>query len=382
MTLRHGAAIAGVAESRLGVVPGATVLTLQAEAAQAALDEAGLSKGEVDAVFCAGRWGRTNILEVSEYLGVQPQFADGTNVGGASFVYHLGHAAAAIQAGLCKVALILYGSTQRSRKERSLSVGDHKLAFQYEGSFGLPSPVGAYALAAARHMAVHGTTRAQLAEVAVAARQWAALNPAAYKRSPLSVSDVLAAAPVAEPLHRLDCCLVTDGGGAVVVVAPDVARTLPKPPVWIRGYGEALTHMIISQMPDILQSPAAGAGSRAFAMAGMNVSEIDVVQIYDSFTITVLLTLEALGFCRPGESGAFVSDGKIAPGGELALNTSGGGLSYCHPGMFGIFLIIEAVRQLRGECGKRQTPRHGNALVSATGAVLSSNATCILERTD
>jgi len=186
---------------------------------------------------------------------------------------------------------------------------------------------------------------------------------------------------VSEPLHRLDCCLVTDGGGAVVVVAPDIARTLPKPPIWIRGYGEALTHMVISQMPDILQSPAAAAGSRAFLMAGMQASDIDVAQIYDSFTITVLLTLEALGFCRPGHAGAFVADGRIAPGGELALNTSGGGLSYCHPGMFGIFLIIEAVRQLRGECGPRQAPRHGNALVSATGAVLSSNATCILERT-
>lgn len=381
MTLKHGAAIAGVAESRLGLVPGATVLTLQAEAAQAALHDAGLSSADVDAVFCAGRWGRTNLLEVSEYLGLQPQFADGTNVGGASFVYHLGHAAAAIQAGLCKVALILYGSTQRSHRERSLAIAEHKLAFQYEGPFGLPYPVGAYALAAARHMALHGTTREQLAEVAVAARKWAMLNPAAFKREPLTIDEVLGASPVSDPLHKLDCCLVTDGGGAVVVVAPEIARALPKPPIWLRGYGEALSHMVISQMPDILQSPAAAAGSRAFAMAGMTSADIDIVQIYDSFTITVLLTLEALGFCRPGESGQFVSGGRIAPGGALALNTSGGGLSYCHPGMFGIFLIIEAVRQLRGECGARQAAQHATALASATGAVLSSNATCILERT-
>lgn len=377
MSLYKSAAIAGVAESRLGSVPDATVLTLQAEAAIAALEDAGLEKQEVDGLFCAGRWGRTPQLQIAEYLGIRPSYSDGTAVGGASFLFHLGHAAAAIQAGLCEVALILYGSTQRSKRERSLEAAQD-LGMQYEAFAGLPNPVGAYALAAARHMAVYGTTREQLAEVAVAARSWAALNPKAFVRTPLTVEEVLASPPVCEPLHRLDCCLVTDGGGAVVIVSPDRAKKLKKRPVWLLGHGESHSHMLISQMPDLTVSPAKAAGERAFAMAGVKHRDIDLLQIYDSFTITVLLTLEALGFCRPGESGHYVSGGRIAHGGEIALNTSGGGLSYCHPGMFGIFLIIEAVRQLRGECGARQVSRHDIALISGTGGVLCSNATCIL----
>lgn len=380
MSLHRSAAIAGVAESRLGAVPDATVLTLQAEAAKAALADAGIDKSQVDGLFCAGRWGRTYQIEIAEYLGIMPTYSDGTLVGGASFEFHLGHAAAAIKAGLCNVALILYGSTQRSRKERTLSAPEQELSFQFEAYYGLPYPVGAYALAAARHMDQYGTTRTQLAEVAVAARQWAMLNPKAYRREELSIDDVLNSEPISEPLHRLDCCLVTDGGGAVVVVNPAIANKLSKPPVWVLGHGEAQSHMSITQMTDITVSPAKAAGERAFAMAGVKPGDIDVVQIYDSFTITVILTLEALGFCKPGEGGKFVSGGRISPGGEMALNTSGGGLSYCHPGMFGIFLLIEAVRQLRGECGARQVGEPRTALVSGTGAVLSVNATCILGR--
>jgi acetyl-CoA acetyltransferase len=377
MSLFRSAAIAGVAESRLGVVPDATVLELQAEATVAALADAGLEKFDVDGLFVAGRWGRTPQLELGEYLGIRPSYSDGTSVGGSSFLFHLGHAAAAIKAGLCEVALIAYGSTQRSQQERSLGLGNN-LGMQYEAFAGLPSPVGAYALAASRHMALHGTTREQLAAVAVAARQWAALNPVAFKREPLSLDEVLSAPPVAEPLHRLDCCLVTDGGGAVVVVSPERAKSLPKRPVWLLGHGESHSHMLISQMPDLTMTPAREAGARAFAMAGLQHRDLDILQIYDSFTITVLLTLESLGFCAPGQAGAYVSDGRIAPGGDVPLNTSGGGLSYCHPGMFGIFLIIEAVRQLRGECGARQVGRHETALISGTGGVLGSNATCIL----
>jgi len=380
MTLYRKAAIAGVAESRLGIVPDETVLMMQAQAARDALADAGIDKRQVDGLFCAGRWGRTHQLEIAEYLGIDPHYSDGTLVGGSSFLYHLGHAAAAMNAGLCKVALILYGSIQRSRRERTLAMPDHRLSFQYEGPYGIPYPVGPYALAAARHMYQYGTTREQLAEVAVAARKWAMLNPKAFKREPLTIDDVLASEPVADPLHRLDCCLITDGGGAVVVVAPEIARDLKKKPVWLLGHGEAQSHMLISQMKDLTVSPAKAAGKRAFEMAAMTPSEIDVTQIYDSFTITVLLTLEALGYCKPGESGAFVSNGRIAPGGDFALNTSGGGLSYCHPGMFGIFLIIEAVRQLRGECGDRQVAKNRTALISGTGAILSSNATCILAR--
>jgi acetyl-CoA acetyltransferase len=380
MTLRGSAAIAGVAESRLGVVPDATPLTLQAEAALAALADAGLQKHQIDGLFCAGRWGRTPLIEIAEYLGLKPCYSDGTMVGGASPEFHLGHAAAAIKAGLCNAALILYGSTQRSRRERTLAMPFEELALQYEAPFAIPYPVGAYALAASRHMALYGTTREQLAEVAVAARQWASLNPKAYRREPLRIDDVLASPPVSTPLQRLDCCLVTDGGGAVVVVSPELAPDLAKPPIWLLGYGEAQSHMLISQMQDITVAPAKAAGERAFAMAGLAPRDIELLQIYDSFTITVILTLEALGFCKPGEGGEFVSHGRIGPQGEVALNTSGGGLSYCHPGMFGIFLLIEATRQLRGECGARQAGNPRTAIVSGTGGILSSNATCILGR--
>jgi len=332
MSLKKACAIAGVAESRLGVVPDSTVMTLQAEAMVAALAEAGLEKSDVDAVFSSGNWGRLPQLQTAEYLGICPSYSDNTSVGGASFEFHLGHAAAAIQAGLCKVAVILYGSTQRSRRERRIFETHTDLGYQYEAPYGLPIPVGAYALAASRHMAQYGTTSEQMAELAVATRAWAQLNPAAYRRDPLTVDEVLASDMIASPLHRLDCCLVTDGGGCIVVVSPEIAKTVPKAPVWLLGQGEAHSHAQISEMPELTVTPAAQSGKRAFAMAGITHGDLDVVEIYDSFTITVLLTLESLGFCRPGESGAFVTGGRTAPGGEFPLNTNGGGLSYCHPG--------------------------------------------------
>lgn len=378
MSLKHACAIAGVAESRLGVVPDSTVMTLQAEAMVKALEEAGLEKSDVDAVFSSGNWGRLPQLQVAEYLGINPVYSDNTSVGGASFEFHLGHAAAAIQAGLCKVAIILYGSTQRSRRERRIFEAHTDLGYQYETPYGLPIPVGAYALAASRHMALYGTTSQQLAELAVSTRAWASLNPAAYRREKLTVDEVLDSGMIASPLHRLDCCLVTDGGGCVVVVSPDLAKSLPKPPIWLLGQGESHSHAQISEMPDLTITPAAESGKRAFAMAGIKHSDLDVVEIYDSFTITVLLTLESLGFCNPGDGGEFISGNRTAPGGEFPLNTNGGGLSYCHPGQYGIFLLIESVRQLRGECGERQVNNATLALASGTGGVLSSNSTCIL----
>ena len=378
MTLKKSCAIAGVAESRLGVVPDSTVLTLQAEAMVAALAEAGLEKTDVDAVFSSGNWGRLPQLQISEYLGIQPSYSDNTSVGGASFEFHLGHAAAAIKAGLCKVAVILYGSTQRSRRERRIFEAHADLGYQYETPYGLPIPVGAYALAASRHMAQYGTKPEQLAELAVSTREWAKLNPAAYRRDQLTIEDVLSSEMIASPLHRLDCCLVTDGGGCVVVVSPEIAKTIPKAPIWLLGQGESHSHAQISEMPDLTISPAKESGKRAFKMAGINHDQLDVVEIYDSFTITVLLTLESLGFCKPGTSGDFVSNARTAPGGEFPLNTNGGGLSYCHPGQYGIFLLIESVRQLRNECGERQVPNATLALASGTGGVLSSNSTCIL----
>lgn len=378
MTLKRACAIAGVAESRLGVVPDSTVLSLQAEALVAALADAGLEKKDVDGLFGSAGWGRLPQLQMAEYLGIRPTYSDGTAVGGASFEFHLGHAAAAIKAGLCNVAAILYGSTQRSRRERFLFNIQNDLGYQYEAPYGLPTPVGAYALAASRHMAQYGTKPEQLAELAVATRDWARLNPAAYRREELTVDEVMASDMIASPLRRLDCCLVTDGGGCVIVVSPDIAKSLAKPPVWLLGQGEAQSHAQISEMPDLTVTPAAESGKRAFAMAGVTHSDLDVVEIYDSFTITVLLTLESLGFCKPGEGGAFISGGRTGPGGAFPLNTNGGGLSYCHPGQYGIFLLIEAARQLRGEAGERQVANATMALASGTGGVLSSNSTCIL----
>lgn len=375
----HKAAIVGVAESDLGRTPDKTVLQLQAQAAKAALDDAGLHFNEVDALFGAGHWAWAPNLMLAEYLGLKPRYTDSTNIGGSSFEAHLGHAVAGIEAGLFEVALITYGSTQRSDRSRNRGGFTFKLTEQYEPPFGLPTPVGAYALAATRHMFEYGTTSEQLAEVAVATRKWASMNEKAMMRDPLTIEDVLNSRWVAEPLHLLDCCLVTDGGGAVVVTSAERARQTRKAPVWVLGHGEAHTHNTIANMPDLATHQAAiASGQAAFAMAGLTPGEIDVVEIYDSFTITVLLTLEALGFCGRGEGGAFVSGQRTAPGGPFPMNTNGGGLSYCHPGMYGIFLLIEATRQLRGECGPRQVKEARVALAHGTGGVLSSAATVIL----
>jgi len=379
MSSSSQAAIVGVAESDLGYTPDKTVLQLQAQAARAALDDAGLSFADVDALFCAGHWAWSPNLMLAEYLGITPRYTDTTNIGGSSFEAHIEHAVAGIEAGLFEVALISYGSTQRSDRSRGRGSSSYRLTEQYEGPFGLPTPVGAYALAATRHMFEYGTMNEQMAEVAVATRKWAMLNEKAMKRDPITIEDVLASRWIAEPLHLLDCCLVTDGGGAVILTSAARARQTRKTPIWVLGHGEAHTHNSIANMPDLAVHRAAiTSGQAAFAKAGLTPAEIDVVEIYDSFTITVLLTLEALGFCGRGEGGAFVSQQRTAPGGPFPMNTNGGGLSYCHPGMYGIFLLIEATRQLRGECGPRQVEGACTALAHGTGGVLSSAATVIL----
>jgi acetyl-CoA acetyltransferase len=290
-------------------------------------------------------------------------------------VAHLQHAQAAIAAGLCDVALIAYGSTQRLVGRAGASVQEID---PYERPYAPMLPVSAYALAASRHMHEFGTTREQLAEVAVAARAWAALNPKAFKRDPLSVADVLAAPLVSDPLGVRDCCLVTDGGGAAVVTTLERAQAARTAPVVLLGAGEAHSHRHISSMPDLTVTAAVESGRRAYAAAGLGPADVDVLELYDAFTITPLLFLEDLGFCAKGEAGAFVEGGRIAPGGDVALNTNGGGLSYCHPGMYGLLLIVEAVRQLRGESGERQVPGAEVALVHGNGGVLSSQCTALL----
>lgn len=364
----------------------ASPLAAQALVAHDALRQAGLTVGDVDGLLTAGTWGVPGVGQVAtialgEYLGIVPRFFDGTNIGGAAFESHVGHAAMAIESGQCEVALITYGSTQKSERSRTLGGRPPALGMQFEGPFGLPFPIGGYAMAAMRHMHEFGTTREQLADVAVAARQWAALNPAATMRTPLQIEDVLASPKICDPLHVLDACLVTDGAGALVMTTAEHAKALGVTPVYLRGFGEAHTHWSIASMPDVARlTSAERSGRDAFAMAGIGHDAIDLALVYDSFTITVILTLEALGFCARGEGGAFASSQRVGPGGVFPMNTNGGGLSFAHPGMYGLFLLIEAVRQLRGEAGARQVPGVQTALVHGTGGTLSSGATCILSR--
>ena len=372
--------IVGVAESDLGVT-NRTILDLQTQGIMRALDDAGLTPGDVDGLLTAGV-SRFSAPQVAEYLGIYPTWTDSTMAGGSSFEIFAAHAAEAIRSGRCDVAVISYGSNQRSAKTRSLGgvIDPHIPQAQFEEPYGPLNPISMYALAAQRHMHEFGTAPQHLAEVAVAARAWALKNPKAYRydAGPLSVDDVLNSPMVSSPLHALDCCLVVDGGGAVVMTTAERARDLPQAPVAILGHGETTTHVGITQMPDLTWTGAAVSGRRAFDMACLSPADIDVAQVYDSFTITVLLTLEALGFCGRGEGGPFVEKGRIAPGGEFPLNTNGGGLSYCHPGMYGLLLIVEAVRQLRGESGARQVPGARVALCHGTGGVLSTHATLIL----
>ena len=380
MTRDRRTAVVGVAESDLGVTERSS-FQLHAQSVQRSLEDAGLTLQDVDGFATAGA-ARFSASAVCEYLGLRPSWMESTFEGGSSFVLHLNRATEAIGAGVCDVVVVSYGSNQRSAATRELGgvVHSHTPEAQFEDPYGPLNPISMYALAAQRHMYEFGTTPEQLAEVAVAARSWALLNPAAYcfERGPLTVKDVVESPMVSSPLHRHDCCLVTDGGGAVVLTSMEQARDLRKTPVVVLGYGETSTNVGMSQISDLTTTGAVFSGQKAFAAAHRQPSDIDLAQVYDSFTITVLLSLEALGFCKPGEGGDFVSGGRIAPGGSFPLNTSGGGLSYGHPGMFGIFLIVEAVRQLRNEAGTRQVPDVATALIHGTGGCFSSHATAIL----
>jgi acetyl-CoA acetyltransferase len=374
--------IAGVAESECGQGAGLTVLQHQALAAKRALDDAGLHKSDVDAVMAVGFLGLPS-LQIAEYLGIKPRFTDTTVTGGSAFENLVEHAVLAIDAGMCDVVLITYGSTLWSDRRRVTDGGGldpAAPAAQFETPYGDLSPISAYALAATRHMHCYGTTAEQLAEVAVSTRRWAALNPNALMREPITVADVLSSPMVSSPLHRLDCCVMTDGGGAVVLTGAERARSLRRPPVYVLGSGFCSTHLAITQMEDLTSTGAVESGRRAFDLAGIGPSDVDVLQIYDSFTISVLLALEGLGFCKKGEGGQLVEGGRLGPGGALPANTSGGGLSNTHPGALGIFLIIEAVRQLRGECNERQVAGAEIACVHGIGGWLSSHATLILGR--
>ena len=379
----RGVYIAGVAETALGEVRDQTELSMFALAAREALDEAGMTLKDVDGIF-VNYMGEEGSVQVAEYLGIQaPRYADSTDLGGAAFQAFVHHAMLAVSAGRCEVALIGYASRQRTRRARSLAgrgTDNETLAAQFQAPYGLPAPIGHYALMAARHMHEYGTRPEHLAEVAVAARRWAALNPKAWSRDPLSIEDVLASRMIATPLRRNDCCLVTDGGGVLVVTTEARARDARSMPIKVLGAGESHNHWHIASTPDMTTTAGVVSSREAFAMAGISASDVDVLEPYDSFTITVLMALEDLGFCAKGEAGAFVEGGRLAPGGDLPAMTSGGGLSYNHPGALGALLLVEAVRQLRGEAGDRQVPGAEIAVAHGVGGFNSTAATVVLGR--
>ena len=374
-SLRGKAAVVGVGLANRPEAPGRNAIELLAEASVNALDDAGLTLSDVDGLFTGSAFHYMPTLSAAEYLGIRPSYSDGSMVGGSSFVMHLLNAAMALEAGLCNVALICYGSNQRTIGGRLVSMSEPQ---PYEAPYRPRYPVSAYALAASRHMYEYGTTREQLAEVAVAARKWAQLNPEAFARDPLTIEDVLNARPISDPFTKYDCCLVTDGGAAVVMVRSDRAKDMKQKPAYLLGAAGAHWHRQISMMPDMTVTAASESGPRAFEMAGLTPSDMDVLELYDAFTINTILFLEDLGFCKKGEGGAFVSGGRIAPGGELPVNTNGGGLSCVHPGMYGLYTVIEAVRQLRGTCGERQIEGAKTALAHGNGGTLSSQVTSIL----
>ena len=375
--LRGQAAIVGAALAGLGEAPGRSSEDIAIEASVKALAEAGLTTRHVDAVFGSlpGNANPLSALLIAEMLGIQPKFTDNNRTGGSTFLSYTLMAAMALKEGLCETALIFYGSNQRTASGKLIS---SVKPFAYEAPYAPIFPATSYALAASRHMHQYGTTREQLAAVAVAARAWANLNPQAFMRGPLSVADVLASRMVSSPLTVRDCCLVTDGGAALVMTSAARARDLPKKPVYLLGAAAATTHMNIVAMPTLTETAAVDSGRRALAMAGLRPADMDVVELYDAFTINTLLFLEDLGFCKKGEGGAFAASGAIAPGGALPVNTNGGGLSCVHPGMYGMFTLVEAVQQLRGEAGARQVAGAELALCHGNGGVLSSQITNIL----
>jgi acetyl-CoA C-acetyltransferase len=387
VTIRGKSHIAGAYEHPDRKIPGKSVAQVHAEVALGAVADAGLSLGDVDAYFCAGDAPGFGPLSMADYLGLKRlRYLDSTETGGSSYLVHVGHAAAAIAEGKCQVALITLAGLPRSRPVPRPSVSPLAPEAGFELPFG-PTTVSMYALAARRHMHEYGTTSAQLAAIKVAASQHAQHNPRAMLPNPVTVEDVLESPMISDPLHRLDCCVISDGGGALVVVSPQVARDLPRQTVKVLGHGES-PKLADNGRIDLTYTGAVWSGPRAFEEAGVAQADIDYVSIYDSFTITVLQTIEDLGFCEKGKGGAFVADGSLlAPHGKLPFNTDGGGLCNNHPvNRGGMTKVIEAVRQLRGEAnGPVQVPDCELALAHGNGGSLgtrSAAATLILGQED
>ena len=379
--LRGKTAVVGLAESGCGMASGWSAMEIMANSVHDALDDAGIKLNEVDGVFAATAFHSMAAMSLSEYLGLKPKFADGSQIGGSSFLSHILTAALALDAGLINVAVVAYGSNQKS-------IGGFKTiseAMPYEAQYEPRMPVTAYALAAKRYMHEFGASREDLANVAVSARDWALLNPRAYTydKGPLTVEDVLSARPIVDPLGKLDCCLVTDGGAAVIMTRSDRAKDTKNTPIYLLGAAMEHHHRMISEMPDLVRTSAIDSSQRAFKMSSYKATDMDTIQLYDAFTINTLLFLEDLGFCKKGEAIELVKNNNIGPSGSLKVNTNGGGLSCVHPGMYGLFVTLEAIRQLRNSAGDNVGERSGggwidNAKLSVAhgnGGVLSSQVT-------
>jgi acetyl-CoA acetyltransferase len=354
-----------------------STLDVMAFAARTALRDAGIRPRDVDAVFTATAQVSLPTLVLSEYLGIRPRYLDSTVHGGSSNLSHIHHAIAAIESGRAEVALVVYGSTQRSALK---ATGRRPAVAQcppIESLYSPLYPIASYALMAARHMHEFGTTRDQLSSVAVAASHWGKLNPAALRRDVITLDDVTASPAVSTPFHKLDCCLITDGGGAVVVTTAERARSWGAKAVHVLASAEYAEHESVLAMPDLTTTGGAVTGRAVYEQAGMGPEDIDLVQIYDAFSINTVMLLEDLGFVRKGEGGAFVAAGNTMPGGRLPTNTSGGGLAFSHPGMFGIYTVLESMAQLRGEAGDRQMAAR-TALAHGIGGTMSTHSTLLL----
>ncbi len=384
--LRGKSACIGLGMAGMGEAPGRNSMELMVEAAWLAARDAGIALQDIDGVFSATAVHSMPAMSLAEHLGLRPKFSSSSNIGGSSFMAHALNAALALEAGIIDVALIAYGSNQRT-------AGGFKTVSEplpYEAVYKPRVPLTAYALTASRYMHEFGARREDLAAVAVAARQWANLNPQAFMQGDLTVDDVLAARMISSPFTKLDCCLVTDGAAAIIMTRADRAKDGPRTPVYLLGAAMEHHHRMISAMPDMLNSSARESSQRALAMAGCRAEDMDSYQLYDAFTINTLLFLEDIGLCKKGEAKDFIRDGRIAPGGTVPVNTNGGGLSCIHPGMYGMFVMIEAIRQIRQSAGDDEGPRApggwlGTAklcLAHGNGGVLSSQATTVWGHAD
>jgi acetyl-CoA acetyltransferase len=374
--LSNSVCIVGVDESdEIGTLPHKSQLALHLEAITNAVRDAGLKITDVDGIFTAGQHSPALL---GEALGITPRYVDGTSVGGCSFMILVEHAVAALHHHLCDVAVVSHGESGRSGVGVTRS-RDTSLSGQYEIPYGFGAAPTYFGLITTRHMHEYGTTLEQWAQVAVSTRAWAALHPKAMFRDPLTIEEVLNSRPICYPFNILNICLVTDAGGAVVLTRADRAQDCAKKPVYVRGTGEGTEHVSVTQMKGLPLSEATRiSGQRAFAMAGVTHRDFDHIMLYDAFTSGPPIMLESLGFAKPGEGVHFFENGKSTPGGSLPINTNGGGLSYTHSGMYGIFPIIEATRQQRGECGARQVPNAKLSLVNGMGGMLSAAGTLVL----